>query len=127
MATLTKIEAGRLMASGYAVNGLQAEILEELMQTNYYSGAFKNKINGLQKEILKREELILSAFGNQDDPEGYEKDYMQFQRIIEKFVQVLKEKDLGLVLMFLDELLAGRVGYMDGKKHKKILNQIEKI
>jgi len=127
MATLTRKEVANLMAVGFALYTLQLEITDELENTNYYRQKLKQKIKAVRDELEELTNKFDAVVKAQEDSPEVESDAQKTVRLIEKFVRIIKEKDLELINAFFDSILSGEVAFMDGKKHKKILNQLEKI
>ena len=124
---MNRDEIARLMAVGLMQMQIQLEITDRLRMTTYYNQGFKNHLNKvvdyLEKIVDKHHAVLLQ----QQDEEEIQLQSQKIARIVEKFIDVLQVKDMELIDMFLDELKAGNVAYMDGKKHKKIFNSLEKI
>ncbi len=124
---MNREEVARLMAVGLMQMQIQLEITDRLKNTSYYKQGFRNNlnkvINYIEGVVDRHHELVL----RQKDEEEIQLQSQKIARITEKFVDVVQSKDLELIDMFLDELLAGNIAYMDGKKHKKIFNSLEKI
>jgi hypothetical protein len=127
MATLTRKEAANLMAVGFALYTLQLEITDELEATNYYRQKLKQKIKAVRDELEELTNKFDAVVKSQEDAPEVESDAQKTVRLIEKFVRIIKEKDLDLINVFFDSVLSGEVAFMDGNKHKKILNQLDKI
>jgi hypothetical protein len=127
MGALKKNEIANLMAVGFALYTLQLEITDELEHTNYFRHKLKNKIKAVQKELEELTNKFDLVVKEQHDADDVESDAQKTTRLIEKFVKMIKTKDLDFINVLFDDVLAGKVAFMDTQKHKKIFNSLEKI
>ena len=124
---MNKEEVARLMAVGLMQMQIQLEITDRLKNTPYYKQGFRNNLNKVVSYLEGIVDIHLAVLLQQTDEEEIQLQSQKIARIVEKFIDVLQVKDMELIDMFLDELKAGNIAYMDGKKHKKIFNSLEKI
>lgn len=127
MATLTRDEYSKLLAICLATYTLALELNDELEHTKFYRQKLKQKLKAVNDELEELTNNYHLIVNEQNDAPELETQGQQTVRIVEKFVKIIKEKDLELINAFFDSILNGEVAFMDGKKHKKILNQLEKI
>lgn len=97
---MTQAEKIKLAAVLFASTQIQIELIDRLKETPLYRQNLKNLYNKVQKE---NERLITAFYGN--IKEDAELIFYDITKIVEKFVDVVEEKDIAVVDMFLTDYL----------------------
>lgn len=115
-------EVVKIAIAFYANTQIQNELMDELKGTSIYNQRLKNLGNQIQKENAK----IIDRFYEVLDNES-EMYFNQSVEMVETLIEVIKKGDIGVLIQLLKDYRDGRISVVDGNKHKKMLDQMEKL
>lgn len=111
-----------ILTQYFALSIQMISMIDGLKGTPIYRHKIKSMLNTLQKEL----ELDLELF-YQNMENDVEMDFISLTEFTDVLTEVMLKKDVRTTFKLLKSYNGGEVGVMDRTKHKKIMNQIEKI
>jgi hypothetical protein len=110
----------KLAITFYALCQLMVLVMDELQGTSLYKQVIRNLSNKLMKSMEREIEKLYTAL-NQDSEEYFH----QTTEMLETLVNVIKNKDLDIFMLFLKEFEKGEVKIIEDNKHQKMIRQLE--